>query len=473
MKKVISSLIFFMSICLVSFSQEESPDNEYNSTTTRSSCSPLIQSVWGETISNDGYDANAYNANSPIVNGCLAPAGSAAVAMGQLVYYWHYPFFMTEEQSLFNWCQMSNELITTDPCYDVNQKNICKLLRECGYASEMNYTCSGSSATPSNVKKALERYFHFHVGNTYRDVLLEPADPGPLFPIGTPEHDDYEFMLSQYEDFLDDIMGSLDHGQPILCVKSEDIYFLCDGYTGNGGVFRVHLNYGRANASINGYVTLDEIAGCKMLMDIYPTIDYQHDSSVNLTLFYSTYLAGAEDIPPYSFVPGDAYNLESASVSSPQIWRTIPANKTSIYQAYHEIDLVDGFEAMPGSNFTAQIISCCESRGDIVSQGNEPYNTQNDEEQIFDIIHLMGNENQNTMTNLFPNPTDGPLTMATDGMAEAVFIHDFVGRPVGGWHLDALTESFVTLDVSALRPGAYLLTVTTSTGTRTARFVRR
>lgn len=85
----------------------------------------------------------------------------------------------------------------------------------------------------------------------------------------------------------------------------------------------------------------------------------------------------------------------------------------------------------------------------------------------------MGNENQNTMTNLFPNPTDGPLTMATDGMAEAVFIHDFVGRPVGGWHLDALTESFVTLDVSALRPGAYLLTVTTSTGTRTARFVCR
>ena len=63
--------------------------------------------------------------------------------------------------------------------------------------------------------------------------------------------------------------------------------------------------------------------------------------------------------------------------------------------------------------------------------------------------------------------------MSTDGMAEAVFVYDMMGHIVGGWHLDALTETSVTLDVSALRSGPYLLTVTTATSTCTARFLRK
>ena len=63
--------------------------------------------------------------------------------------------------------------------------------------------------------------------------------------------------------------------------------------------------------------------------------------------------------------------------------------------------------------------------------------------------------------------------MSTDDMAESVFVYDMMGHIVGGRHLDALTETSVTLDVSALRSGPYLLTVTTSSGLCTARFLRR
>ena len=54
-----------------------------------------------------------------------------------------------------------------------------------------------------------------------------------------------------------------------------------------------------------------------------------------------------------------------------------------------------------------------------------------------------------------------------------MLVYDLMGRPVGGWHLSALTETGVGLDVSALRPGAYLLAVQTEAGTKTARFVRK
>ena len=52
--------------------------------------------------------------------------------------------------------------------------------------------------------------------------------------------------------------------------------------------------------------------------------------------------------------------------------------------------------------------------------------------------------------------------MSTDDMAESVFVYDMMGHIVGGRHLDALTETSVTLDVSALRSGPC-----------TARFLRR
>ena len=74
---------------------------------------------------------------------------------------------------------------------------------------------------------------------------------------------------------------------------------------------------------------------------------------------------------------------------------------------------------------------------------------------------------------LMPNPTDGPLTVETDGRATAIAVHDMAGRPVGGWRVEVLDDTRATLDVAPLRPGAYLLTVQTAAGSRTARFVRR
>ena len=170
--------------------------------------------------------------------------------------------------------------------------------------------------------------------------------------------------------------------------------------------------------------------------------------------------------------------LTSASASSPAAWRTIPAGALAEYVAHEEVILEDGFEAEWGSEFEARIEPCAKcdgTRGEASAHGlvahteaDQPNDTAAERS-----YSMAAPDAQLPQAELYPNPTDGPLTVETDGMATAVLVYDLMGRPVGGWHLSALTETGVGLDVSALRPGAYLLAVQTEAGTKTARFVRK
>lgn len=116
----------------------------------RSSVGPLVQTNWGQSVSNDGVDTNAYNEFAPGEDSCVrghhCPAGCVAVAMGQIMKFWNYPFFLANSNVTFEWCNMSNELITTSACYDINKHAINDLLQDCGESVDMEYTCSGASA---------------------------------------------------------------------------------------------------------------------------------------------------------------------------------------------------------------------------------------------------------------------------------------------------------------------------------------
>jgi hypothetical protein len=183
------------------------------------------------------------------------------------------------------------------------------------------------------------------------------------------------------------------------------------------------------------------------------------------------------DYHPYEITPQTMTTLTSASSTSDASWRTIPTGATAIYQAHEKITLQDGFEAEYGSEFEARIEPCeqCdEMRGaepsendDFIANNRSSANEDNDE-----VLYSTGSPAPVVDLDLFPNPTDGPLTMHTDGEPQKVLIYTLDGRPVGGWHLTALGDDFVSLDVSSLRPGPYLLSVVTATSTRTARFIR-
>lgn len=202
------------------------------------------------------------------------------------------------------------------------------------------------------------------------------------------------------------------------------------------------------------------------------------DATLNLGDFYSANPTLLHDYDIFDITPQTLASLISASASSPAEWRTIPAGGVAEYVAHEEVILEDGFEAEWGSEFEARIEPCAKcdgTRGEAYAHGlaahteaDQPNDTAAERS-----YSMAAPDAQLPQAELYPNPTDGPLFMPTDGMATAVLVYDLMGRPVGGWHLSALTETGVDLDVSALRPGAYLLAVQTEAGTKTARFVRK
>lgn len=412
--------------------------------------SELISSRWGESVSNDGVVEDTYNYYFPNVNNCKALTGTAAVAMGQLLYYWQYPFFITKKSVMLNWCNMTDEINSDDPCFSSERDAISRLLRECGDAACTDYGCNYSETSMSGVVNALRNYFHFHSESQF---IRPPDAPLPGDPIA----------MELYRSFWITIKRDIDRGQPVLCYLDDfegyDGYAICDGYNGD---FDFHFNWGMTDGLFSVFASTN----LYFLREIYPATECHVDSVVYLDEFYTDCWSSSLGIHPSRFVPGMADKLYSASNNSISTWRTIPTDTIAIYQAKLEIKLEDGFEAEYGSDFTAEIVKCCDNgnlRGENVNYQSTTFRNE--------MTYVLDKNLENDASDLFPNPTDGPLTMATDGMAEAVFIHDLAGRPVGGWHLDALTETFVTLDVSALRPGTYLLTVVIPSGTVTKKLL--
>ena len=217
----------------------------------------------------------------------------------------------------------------------------------------------------------------------------------------------------------------------------------------------------------------------RAIINIYPsTNEDMCRTELPLDRYYSTFYSNSANSSyhPYNITPQTMTTLTSASASSPSSWRTIPAGASAVYQAHEEVVLQDGFEAEYGSEFEARIEPCeqCDdnraaTEPDMVDSpyGSDTYG------QDTNAYYSTGKPEWTEPSGLVPNPTEGPLTVAVDGEVESLVIHDVAGRPVGGWHMGTIDDTAVTLDVSPLRAGLYLLSVKTASGIKTHRFVKR
>lgn len=448
--------------------------NKYlsGSVKSKSSVGPLLHSMWGQNYSNDSVEMNAYNAFAPdsgCAEGQLCPAGCVAVALGQVMFYWQYPFFLTDNNIMFDWCNMADLLQVSDNlCFVDNKRAINELLEDCGEAVGMVYACSGSGARTFASVNALKDRYHYKSSVDSFSVMF-PSIHG--------------YSNTMY----DKIFSNLDRKRPVIMKAADPYYgghaFVCDGYKNN----LIHINWGY-NGECNGYFAFLDLnvfefhltSNYGIVYNIYPRINYQEgDNQLILSSFYTDYLPSDNSILPYRMVPSIANSLTSASASSPESWRTIPAGATAVYQAHEEVILQDGFEAEAGCEFEARIEPCalCDEAGNNMQGANLPEGMTSVGDQPDTtggtVAYAVGQPQELPTDALYPNPTDGPLTMSTDGMAQAVFVYTLGGNPVGGWRMSALTETSLSIDVSALAPGTYLLSVATPTGTRTAKFIRR
>ena len=226
------------------------------------------------------------------------------------------------------------------------------------------------------------------------------------------------------------------------------------------------------------------------VFDFYPsTPDDVCDYSLELDLYYYLFYWShmQENVPvnmlfpqPYTITPQTMATLVSAHSSTRSDFRTIPSGDTAVYRAHQEIILQDGFEAEWGSDFTAEIVPCpaCDTHflpiHPIFDSLFPPRQTSTDSlSGTADAAYSHLEDYDLTRAEIYPNPTTGELTVGTDGEAEAIVVYNAKGSPVGGWNIEWMTGEWLSLDVSTLHPGAYILTVRTHGGTRVARFVKQ
>lgn len=199
----------------------------------------MITTKWGQ--------GTPYNDYTPKVNKQHAPTGCIATAMAQIMNYYEYPAQgkgkatysygnksrTSNITTTYNWSRM---LDTYNSRSNVQNKiAVGYLMRDCGYASSMNYDTDGSGAYDNYAALAFGRNFSY-------DSLAVRL---------------YNRMFYTDDQWMQIIQTELLYHRPILYTGIDRSYgghaFVFDGMDSQG---RVHVNWGW-DGSANGYYTID------------------------------------------------------------------------------------------------------------------------------------------------------------------------------------------------------------------------
>lgn len=151
--------------------------NTSTSTEPSIQVSPILQSYWDQIA--------PYNNLTPQINGYSTPTGCGATALAQVIYHCKYPEKVTfmGEYSVDGLPQSGGKIRSTyqyenmKPAYGNHYPNgldkqysaynqtesnaVATLMRDCGYASKMNYTLTGSGVNMFNVAEGLVSCFKY------------------------------------------------------------------------------------------------------------------------------------------------------------------------------------------------------------------------------------------------------------------------------------------------------------------------
>ncbi|KWW24506.1 MAG: peptidase C10, Streptopain [bacterium F082] len=409
--------------------------------------SPLIKTKWGQSHSNDGRP-NAYDSLSP---GCghyeHCNAGCVAVAMAQILRFWHEPQERPDRCLQYDWGNMPNKLIHGgNSNYDTERYAISKLIYDCGTSVNMQYcgglsTCNTleSGAYTEDVATALKQFGYRNAYCVSKDTI-DDAEWGAL------------------------LRNNLDKGFPIQYrgrtsedpQSSKGHSFICDGYKKPWfSTYKYHINWGW-NGNPSGWYTLDNL-----LPDQYhSSYNYKHLAILNIhpTDCWEDIIMQCNRI-----FAGNEQKYYSAQNSFSNNYHNYVINSgASVHlQAGEEILLTDGFYAAEGSEFTAHIATCGNSRGesDFLSGLLDESEQQK---------HEIERKNQTSSSVspsevfIFPNPVAGTFSIRLGNSSEKVTSVE-VFNMVGGMVLrqDNIQDN---IDVSSLHKGMYLVRVKCGSG---------
>ena len=160
----------------------------------------MAQVCWDQSGTNDGACVNTYNAQCPTwydVKCGRTIVGCVAVAMGQIMWYYQWPHaaFIPKQPirhnqvtnttiykkdpylATYDWTHIPAKLLYYTDASEANQ--VALLLRDCGYACNMDYGKDGSGATLNDAAKAMHEVFRYKSSIQYKSRSM--SDYGPWF----------------------------------------------------------------------------------------------------------------------------------------------------------------------------------------------------------------------------------------------------------------------------------------------------
>lgn len=290
--------------------------------------------AWGQSTNNNGGCDPSYNAFFPGTtnNNCYCGkryAGCGSVAMGQIMWYWGWPY--TSSFRYYDWDKMPKKLLENTSS-DIADE-VGHLLKDCADASNMHYLlCEGSWTTVNDIKDAFTNTFRYEAAKKH--------------------------VKSDWEtdSWLDLIRSEIDAGRPVFYrgdksdLSGSKHFFVIDGYSLDDPDY-FYFNFGWKGSN-DGLYCLDAITPTghgpynenqKALVGISPT--YTSTTTINDVLYQS--VSGIEQ--------GEAQNAITLPCSGKVL--TVNDGGTLIHVAGNSIVLKNGFHAKEGSFYRAFIDS--------------------------------------------------------------------------------------------------------------------
>lgn len=361
------------------------------------------------------------------VDGCgRTVVGCTAVAIAQIMWYWQWPHTglihsgidhngnPTGSQSLhlYNWNLMPSAIFNSSPIEEVDM--IAGFLRDCGYATNMQYGLNGSASNIEKAKNALENIF------AYGEIDLREKN----------------FFSWNWKNR---IKNEIDAGRPLYYRgdgESGGHAFVVDGYNND----HFHINWGWGTTP-SGYFTLDDLA---------PNVNSNFTSN-------QAALFGIQPAPACgsaSVNGGNNYRVGVAgevSVSN----LTVPSGQTAVYYSGTSVRLLPGFHASAGSHTHVAIQNFpCSGIAPLSARSADH---EDDLEQKTDLLSLERPFVSETLV-VYPNPTGGNLTVESSKLINQLELYGLDGEK-------QMESQGTTIDLHPLQVGMYILVVRFSDGT--------
>ena len=309
--------------------------------------SPILlgSNIWNQTGNNgSGSDCdrvyNKYAVKSTSTDDCGKHAvGCGAVAMGQIMRYWHWPDYAIIRDTIiggvwhggknlrwYDWDNMPDGIYNNTALSKVDA--IAGLLRDCGYAAHTTYHNAGSLAMFKDIHSAMEDIFHYHANREHEYAWTEIAPK---------------------------LQNEIDAFRPVLCQAWKSISrahsFVIDGYQIIDNNLEFHINFGWGDAKFNTYYNMyfNGYDGNRtFLTEIYPDCSARNDN---------VYLATNETVKKDKifnfYTENDIYVCHNSNSI------VVENGGKMLLRAGNSVTLKPGFQAKAGSNVEISIRSSC------------------------------------------------------------------------------------------------------------------